>query len=230
MQGQPRGLTSGARHESSLSTMHRGRGAAGRPLSSPADPHPRVPGLPSRRAAHALVPSGPPSGGAAGDRQTDGPEVPEALGEGGGGAWGGRGSWVFLFKIEWGRPAPLAGLGESPVSGEVRGGWPGPVPGDQRGRGGPGRGQMRRGPAQGNGFGPGPGVGVVEGGTCSPAPGVEEARWGSDGWAGRGDPRTPDTPSQTPPGVEVRMGLGNRGGGPRCPRLSVFWSGSTENA
>lgn len=98
MQGQPRGLTSGARHESSLSTMHRGRGAAGRPLSSPADPHPRVPGLPSRRAAHALVPSGPRSGGAAGDRQTDRPEVPEALGEGGGGRGGGEGLGSFSLR------------------------------------------------------------------------------------------------------------------------------------
>ena len=167
-----RELKSGARSQKSSTKHHAKLGSWGLPgapspslptrtLRFPAD---KLPDTPTARPTPPALPQSgpcfgpqrPPAGGALGtDGRTKGSRTPPDSGS----AAGGEGSCVWgclsLYN-RVGSPSPLGWFGgESPVSGEVGGGWPGP--GHQgftrRGRGGSRRGRWdaQRRPATGDG-------------------------------------------------------------------------------
>lgn len=189
-------LASGARSQESPTKHHAKLGSWGPSdaLPYPAYPHPKVPGgeasgypsctthplLPSRRAAHALVPNSYPIEGGPGDRRTD-QGFSNASGQWEGAGWG----RVFLLMVEWVCQAPWAGLGGKS---SFWGGWgeAGQAWGTTRGPGAPGWEQMRWRPSPGRWLWPRPGGRGSWWGRSSPGPGVEEAGWDSDGWGGRG--------------------------------------------
>lgn len=145
---------------------------------------------------------------------------------------GGEGSFS-LWLTGFAKPLRLV-WEESPVSGEVGGGWPGLGYRERARRARLGAGEVE--PSPGRWLWPRPGGGVSWCGRSSPGPSVEEASWDSDGWDGMGgvpvfgpgDPRTPNTPSQAPHPRWPSWGGGGDGarepglGGTRCPQLSVF--------